>query len=87
MVKLPKWMHAGDRHSPKERAMPHGSQRMTAKENMLHALQDLPADATYEDAMERFLFLAKAERGLQQADAEETISHRELKQKMAAWLK
>ena len=41
---------------------------MTTKEKLLHALQDLPADATIEDAMERFLFLAKVERGLKQAD-------------------
>ena len=43
---------------------------MTTKEQMLQAVKALPADATIEDAMERFLFLAKVERGLAQADAE-----------------
>ena len=60
---------------------------MTTKEKLLHAVQDLPADATIEDAMERFLFLAKVERGLKQADAGETISHTEVRERMARWLK
>lgn len=60
---------------------------MTTKEELLHALQDLPANATIEDAMERFLFLAKVERGLKQADAGETISHTEVRERMARWLK
>ena len=60
---------------------------MTTKEKMLHAVDDLPADATIEDAMERFLFLAKVERGLQQADAGQTIPHAEVKERMAKWLK
>lgn len=60
---------------------------MTTKEKMLHAVEDLPADATIEDAMERFLFLAKVERGLQQADAGKTIPHTEIRERMAKWLK
>jgi len=60
---------------------------MTTKEKMLHAVEELPPDATIEDAMERFLFLAKVERGLQQADAGQTISHAEVRERMAKWLK
>ena len=52
---------------------------MTMKEEMLEALRELPADATIEDAMERLLFLAKAVRGIQQADEGQTISHREVR--------
>ncbi len=52
---------------------------MTIKEEMLEALRELPADATIEDAMERLLFLAKAERGIQQADEGQTISHGEVR--------
>ncbi len=58
---------------------------MTTKEKMLHAVEDLPADATIEDAMERLLFLAKVERGLQQADSGKTISHTEVRERMAKW--
>jgi predicted transcriptional regulator len=56
---------------------------MTIKEKMLHAVEDLPEDATYEDAMERLLLLAKVERGLQQADAGETVTHEEVQDRLA----
>ena len=48
------------------------------KSEIVRAIQDLPDDATVEDAMERLYFLAKIERGLEQADGE-TISHEEIK--------
>ena len=60
---------------------------MTSKELVFQVAQDLPDDASIEDAMERLLFLAKIEKGLQQADAGETIPHAHVKDKMAKWLK
>lgn len=60
---------------------------MTTKERIIQAIEELPANATIEDAMERLLFLAKIERGLEQADTGETISHVEVKERMAEWLK
>ena len=60
---------------------------MTMKEKMLHAMKELPADATVEDGMERLLFLAKVERGLQQADEGKSMSHVEVRERMAKWLK
>ena len=60
---------------------------MTIKEKMIKAVQALPDDASVEDAMERLLFLAKIEKGLQQADAGKTVSHDQVKEKMAKWLK
>ena len=50
-------------------------------------LQDLPDDASLEDAMERLLLLAKIERGIQQADAGQTIDHTKVTERMAKWLK
>ena len=58
---------------------------MTIKEKMIKAIQALPDDASVEDAMERLLFLAKIEKGLQQADAGKTVSHDQVKEKMAKW--
>ena len=48
------------------------------KSAIFRAIQDLPDDATVEDAIERLYFLAKVERGLEQSDGE-TISHEEIK--------
>ena len=50
------------------------------KTEIIRAIQDLPDDATVEDAMERLYFLAKIERGLEQSKGE-TISHEEIKTK------
>ncbi len=60
---------------------------MTTRERILHAVGDLPEDATYEDAMECLLLLAKIERGLQDADAGKTVSHEEAQSRMAKRLK
>jgi len=60
---------------------------MKTKEKMINALQELPDEASIEDAMERLLFLSKIERGLCQADAGNTISHAQVKERMAKWLK
>lgn len=59
---------------------------MTTKERVLEAVKSLPDDAEIEDAMERLLLLAKVERGIAQADAGETLSHHEAKQRMSKWL-
>ena len=37
--------------------------------------------------MESFLFIAKIEKGIAQADAGKTLSHRRVKAKMRKWLK
>ena len=60
---------------------------MTIREKVIQAVQDLPDDASVEDAMERLLLLAKIERGIQQADSGETITHTEVKERMAKWLR
>jgi len=56
---------------------------MTTKQKMVRAVRDLPDDASIEDAMERLLFLAKIERGIQQADAGQTIPHQKVVRRMA----
>lgn len=51
------------------------------KDKIVETVQSLPADATVEDAMERLLFLAKIERGLQQANSGATIPHDEIRRR------
>lgn len=60
---------------------------MTTREKVIELVQDLPDDASVEDAMERLLLLAKIERGLQQADSGQTLTHAQVKERMAKWLK
>ena len=54
---------------------------------VLEAVKNLPDNAEIEDAMERLLLLAKIERGIEQADAGQTISHDEVKQRVSKWLR
>jgi predicted transcriptional regulator len=37
--------------------------------------------------MERILFLAKVERGIEQADVGKTLTHDKVRKRMAKWLK
>ena len=59
---------------------------MTTKEKVIDVVEDLPDDASIEDAMERLLFLAKVERGIRQADDGQTLSHSQVRERMAKWL-
>ena len=54
---------------------------------VIEAVRDLPDNASFEDAMQRLLFLAKIDRGIQQADAGQTIAHAQVREQMAKWLK
>ena len=53
------------------------------KQKVLEAVQQLPEDATVEDAMERLYFLAKVQRGLEQADSGQTIPHAQAKDRLS----
>ena len=54
----------------------------TPREQILDALQDLPTDATFDDAIERLLFLAKIDAGLAELDQGKGIPHDEVKQRL-----
>jgi hypothetical protein len=54
---------------------------------MLKAIQDLPADASVEDAMEQLYLLEKIERGIAQAEAGQKVSQEEARRRMARWLR
>ena len=60
---------------------------MGAKEQIIDAVQALPTDATIEDAMERLYLLYKVQRGIAQAEAGQTITQEEAKERMKRWLK
>ena len=52
------------------------------KDQILAAVNQLPADATLEDAIDSLLFLYKAQRGLAQADAGKLTPHSEVKKRL-----
>lgn len=54
----------------------------TTKQKILEAVEQLPAEATIEDAMERLYVLAKIERGLEQLDAGDVVPHEEAKRRL-----
>lgn len=60
---------------------------MRTKQKVIKAVQALPDDASFEDTMEHLLFLAKVEKGIEQADAGQTIPHEKVKKMMKKWLK
>lgn len=53
--------------------------KSSAKEKVMAAVKELPADATIEDAMERLYFLSKIERGVADADAGRLTDHEEVR--------
>lgn len=60
---------------------------MATKEQILKAIEGLPDDASFEDALERLYLLYKIEKGLRQADSGELISQDEARQRMAKWFR
>lgn len=60
---------------------------MTAKEQVLKAVEGLPADASIEDAMDELLYLLKIQRGLADAEAGAVIPHDVAIERMRQWRK
>jgi len=60
---------------------------MIAKEQVLKAIQELPQNASIEDAMEKLYLIYKVDRGTKQADSGQKISQEEAKKRMGKWLK
>jgi len=53
-----------------------------AREQIIEALHDLPDDATFDDAIERLVFLAKVDAGLAELEAGKGIPHDEVKRRL-----
>ena len=60
---------------------------MTVKEEILELMEQLPDDATIEDAIERLIVLYKIQQGLEQLDKGEGIPQEEAKKRIRQWLK
>jgi hypothetical protein len=55
------------------------------KQEILRAIDELPEDASIDDAMDTLLLLAKIERARQQIEAGEVVSHEEAKLRISKW--
>lgn len=54
----------------------------STRDQIIEALHDLPPDATFDDAIERLVFLAKIEAGLAELDRGEGVPHEEVKRRL-----
>ena len=59
---------------------------MSVKQQVLAALQRLPEDATYEQALETVEFMAAVQQGLDDVAAGRVVPHEEVKKQLPAWL-
>lgn len=57
------------------------------KQDALKLIQELPDDANLDEIVERFIYIQKIQRGLDQADRGETLSNSEVRQRLDKWLK
>jgi predicted transcriptional regulator len=60
---------------------------MATKNEFMKALDELPENATIDDAVERLVFMLAVEHGLAQAEAGDLIPHEEVVQLVKTWLK
>ncbi len=60
---------------------------METRQEILKAIQELPNNATVEDALDRPFLIYKIERGLGQADRGDLITQEEARRRMGKWLK
>ena len=60
---------------------------MSTKEEFLRAIQELPDDVGFDEAMDRLLLVHEVLRGEAQADAGQIVTHEEVKERMEKWRK
>lgn len=57
----------------------------SAKEQIAKILQDQPDDSSYDEILQELIFVRMVEKGLADGDAEQTISHEEMKRRIRTW--
>lgn len=54
---------------------------------MIATISDMPQDFDLEVLMERLVFIEKVEKGLEQLDSGNTLTHEQVKQRVKEWSK
>jgi predicted transcriptional regulator len=57
------------------------------KEALIKVVNDLPNDFDMEEFLDKLIFMAKIEKGLQQANEGKTTSHEEVMKEARSWWK
>ncbi len=57
------------------------------KEKVITTVNEMPQNFDLEVLMERLIFIEKVEKGLQQLNSGNTITHQEVKQRIKQWPK
>ncbi len=57
------------------------------KEKLIATINDLPGDFDLEVLMEKLIFMEKVEKGLQQLESRNTLTHHQVKQRVKEWSK
>ena len=52
------------------------------RDRIIEALKSLPREASYDDAIERILFLAKIDEGLAELDRGEGVPHEDVRKRL-----
>ncbi len=60
---------------------------MTAKDEILELMKQIPDGLTVDEALERLQLLYDVQKGLEEAELGETVSHEEAKQIIDTWLR
>ena len=60
---------------------------MTAKEEILELMKQIPDDLTVDEALEQLQLLYDVQKGLEEARRGETVSHEEAKRMIEEWLR
>lgn len=57
------------------------------KEKVIATINDMPQDFDLEILMEKLVFIEKVEKGLEQINSGNTITHEQVKQRVKEWSK
>ena len=55
------------------------------KQKILKTVEEMPQNVSFEEVMERLYFLYKVEKGLQQVESDNVLSHQQAKQNLKKW--
>ncbi|HVW12855.1 MAG TPA: hypothetical protein VHB54_03485 [Mucilaginibacter sp.] len=57
------------------------------REKVIATVNEMPKDFDLESLLERLIFIEKVEKGLHQLNSGDTITHKEVKQRIKQWSK